>query len=412
MKEIPVINEREGSELKKAIISSLSAQGFSVRDGKILPPEDLSKENLRKLHATAVEHKISKAKGGLIQKEPYLLQHIASGHEIVPDKILPRIIEVTPGSEEELLFRYTSLHWSIPVSSGYGRRLRFLVIDEHNNKLIGIIGLGDPVFSLKPRDKWVGWTISDRKLRLKNVMDAFVLGAVPPYSFILCGKLVAMLVASDTVRHAFMRKYAGSRSVIQGDKHDGQLAMVTTVSALGRSSIYNRLRLGDRLLYRSVGFTKGSGEFHFSNSLYGKISEFVRRHCHPTAKQDQWGTGFRNRREIIRKCLSLLGLSRDWIYHGIQREVFVVPLARNTREFLCGETSHLEWYHLSETDIYEFFRDRWMLPRLSWDKRLYSWSKEDWAIWVGKENGGVQHIFRFSSNSNGQENGQEVCQTW
>jgi len=389
MEETPAINEREGAELKKAIVSSLRAQGFRVRDGKILPPKDLSKESLRKLHATAVEHRISKAKAGLVRKEPHLLGHIASGCEVVPDKISPRMIEVAPDSEEELLFRYASLHWSIPVSSGYGRRLRFLVIDEHNNKLIGIIGLGDPIFSLKPRDEWVGWSISDRKQRLKNVMDAFVLGAVPPYSFLLCGKLVAMLVVSDTVRKAFKRKYGGTRSVIQRKEHDGRLAMITTTSALGRSSIYNRLRLGDLLLYQRVGFTKGSGEFHFSNGLYRKISEFAEKHCKPTAKQERWGTGFRNRREVVRKCLPLLGLSSDWIYHGVQREVFVIPLAHNTREFLRGEHSRLLWYHLSETDIYEFFRDRWMLPRLSWDRRFYSWSKEDWAIWTEKEDGGA-----------------------
>ena len=40
-------------------------------------------------------------------------------------------------------------------------------------------------------------------MRLRNVMDAFVLGAVPPYRELLCGKLVAMLAASDEVRDAF-----------------------------------------------------------------------------------------------------------------------------------------------------------------------------------------------------------------
>jgi hypothetical protein len=297
------------------------------------------------------------------------------------------LVEVLPDSDEELLFRYASLHWSIPVSSGYGRRLRFLVIDDHNGKLIGLVGLGDPVYSLGARDEWVGWTFSDRRKRLRNVMDAFVLGAVPPYSFLLCGKLVAMLAASDTVRDAFKRKYGGARSVIRRKAHDGRLAMITTTSALGRSSVYNRLRLGARLLYQSVGFTKGSGEFHFSNGLYGAISGFAEKYCDATAKQERWGTGFRNRREVIKKCLPALGLSSDWVYHGIEREVFVIPLARNTREFLRGQHSRLMWYHQSETRIFEYFRDRWMLPRFSRDERFRSWSKDDWAIWLKKENG-------------------------
>lgn len=377
----------EGSVLRVKIIQSLRAQGFRVRNGTILPPKELSKERIRELHKTAVDHRIERARDGLFRKEKELLQRVASGNEIVPSKICPRLVEVLPDSDEELLFRYAGLHWSIPVSSGYGRRLRFLVVDEHNGKLIGLIGLGDPVYSLAPRDEWVGWTISDRKKRLANVMDAFVLGAVPPYSFLLCGKLVAMLAASDTVRDAFKRKYAGARSLIRRIAHDGRLAMITTTSALGRSSVYNRLRLRERLLYQTVGFTKGSGEFHFSNGLYGAISEFAGEHCEPTAKQEGWGIGFRNRREVIQKGLHALGLSSHWVYHGIEREVFVIPLARNTFEFLRGQHSRLMWYHQSETQIFEYFRDRWMLPRASWDEKFRSWSKDEWNIWLKKEKG-------------------------
>jgi len=379
----PVIN---GADLRDKIIRSLRAQGFRVQNGTILPPEDLSKHKVRELHRTAVEHRIERAREGLFRKETELIQHIASGNEVDPRCICPRLVEVIPDSDDELLFRYASLHWSIPVSSGYGRRLRFLVIDEHNAKLIGLIGLGDPVYSLAPRDEWVGWTFSDRKKRLRNVMDAFVLGAVPPYCFLLCGKLVAMLAASDTVRKAFLKKYGGTRSVIRRELHDARLAMVTTTSALGRSSVYNRLRLGERRLYRSVGFTKGCGEFHFSNGLYGAISAFAEEHCEPTAKQERWGTGFRNRREIVKKCLPAIGLSSDLVYHGVEREVFVVPLARNTREFLRGEHSRLRWYHSPDKDVFGYFRERWLLPRSSWDERFRSWSKDAWAIWLNSKN--------------------------
>jgi hypothetical protein len=329
----------------------------------------------------AVSHRQEEARAGLFRREADLLRRIASGRDIAPTKIRPRMIRVRPDSEDELLFRYAALHWSIPVSSGYGRRLRFLVIDEHNNKLIGLIGLGDPIYGLAARDAWIGWTSRDRKVRIANVMDAFVLGAVPPYSYLLCGKLVAMLAASDTVRNAFKRKYGGVRSLIRRSVHDGRLALITTTSALGRSSVYNRLRIGERYIYESVGYTKGSGEFHFSNGIYKAISEFAEDNRKPTAKQERWGIGFRNRREVIRKTLPAIGLSGDWIYHGIEREVFVVPLARNTREFLCRKDAHLKWHSLSVSEIFRRFRERWLLPRFAWDKRYREWSKEDWVIW-------------------------------
>src|SRR5258706_5584492 len=161
-------------------------------------------------------------------------------------------------------------------------------------------------------------------------MDAFVLGAVPPYSKLLCGKLIAMLVTSTTVRNAFEKKYRGIRSIISDQTHDGRLALITTTSALGRSSVYNRLRFRSRQLYHSVGFTKGTGEFQFSNGLYGAMSQIATQNCEASFRKERCGSGFRNRREVVKKALAELGLSTQWINHGIKREIFTVPLAKNT----------------------------------------------------------------------------------
>ena len=48
----------------------------------------------------------------------------------------PRLHLVEPDTIESKLFRYACLHWSIPVSDGYGRRLRVLILDGNNDKLI------------------------------------------------------------------------------------------------------------------------------------------------------------------------------------------------------------------------------------------------------------------------------------
>lgn len=372
-------------ELKEAILCSLEHQGFIIEGDRILPPLDLDKQRIRQLHAVAVAHRVERAREGLKRNEEKLLRRIAAGSEVVPERIFPRLIEVQAGTEDELLFRYASLHWSIPVSSGYGRRIRFLVIDEQNGKLVGIFGLGDPVFALGPRDRWIGWDADARKERLHYVMDAFVLGAVPPYSFLLAGKLVAMLVASNEVRMTFRRKYSKERpSLIRGRYLDGQLILVTTTSALGRSSLYNRITYDGRLLYHSVGFTRGSGEFHFANGLYRAIFDYVRQFSQPTAKNKNWGSGFRNRREIIQKCLAGLGLSQDWLYHGVRREVFVVPLAHNVREFLRGDHSRIHWFNQSVEELFYWFRKRWLLPRAERDQRYRNFDPESWRLWVEK----------------------------
>lgn len=371
----------EKAELRKLIIRSLKNQGFRIEKNRIELPIRIDKDGLRSLHSSAVRHRIEIAEPSLRRKEAQLLEKIACGNEIDPHRINPKLVEVKPGSQEELLFRYAGLHWAIPVSSGYGRRLRFLVVDQHNEKLIGIIGLGDPVYGLGPRDKWIGWDRATHRDMLHHVMDAFVLGAVPPYSLLLAGKLVAMLLSSSQIRLAFKGKYGGRESLIRTKKLDARLSLVTTMSALGRSSVYNRLKYNNRLMMQSVGFTRGSGEFHFSNGLYRPIADYAAANCEPTYKQENWGGGFRSKREVIKKCLSDIGLPSSWLYHGIGREVFVMPLAANTRDFLSGKQTRLRWYHDQTEELAAYCKARWIVPRSNSDHSYKSWDREKWRLW-------------------------------
>ncbi len=372
--------------LKTLITESLKKQGFELQDNQFHLPDDLDKDKIKLLHSEAVRHKIEERKKGLIRHESSLLQRFASGKEVVPDKIYPELIEVHSRSEDELLFRYASLHWSIPVSSGYGRRLRFLVVDRYTKKLIGLFGLCDPVFGLGHRDQWIGWNKEDRNERLRHVVDAYVLGAVPPYSFLLGGKLIALLTTSNEVREAFKSKYKGKASVIRERKQSGEVALITTTSALGRSSLYNRLKFGDRLAFERVGHTQGFGEFHFSNGIYDALTEYAKSHATPTASHESWGTGFRNRKEVVQKTLTELGLPQGWLNHGIKREIYVAPLATNTRPFLRGEDLKLDYYDQPVSELFNWFRRRWLLPRSERDKRYKEWEPEEWKLWMNGEN--------------------------
>ena len=190
-----------------------------------------------------------------------------------------------------------------------------------------------------------------------------------------------MLAASNQVRETFHSKYAGHSSVIRQRRLAGQLVSITTASALGRSSIYNRLTFRDRKMFHSVGFTQGSGEFHFTNGLYAALYEYAVRHCDPTAKSDLWGEGFRSRREIVKKCLPKLGLPGDWLYHGIKREVFVIPLAENAKQFLLGEETEPVWYDQPPDELFEWFRERWLLRRAEWDRRYLGFERDSFRIW-------------------------------
>ncbi len=367
--------------LRAKVLKAFREQGFELGEsGLTWSKASANKDDLRRLHAHALVYLRERARPKLKPKESLLLRYIASGSKINPMEIRPRLLVVQRGSLEELLFRYARLHWSIPVSAGYGRRLRFLVWDEYHDKLIGLIGLSDPVFALGPRDRWVGWGKEAKRRRLKNVMDAFVLGAVPPYAQILAGKLVALAVWSREVRVAFRERYGTRPSRILGEA-PGELALVTTTSAFGRSSLYNRIRFKGNLVYQSVGFTQGTGDFPFLNGLYQDLFKLVREKSQPTAKHAEWGSGFRNRREVISKALKLLDLSPNFRVHGVRREVYVVPMGSDVHAFLRGESERFYPYDYTFEDLAAYALRRWVWPRAERDPRYKAFEPESWRLW-------------------------------
>ena len=74
-------------------------------------------------------------------------------------------------------------------------------------------------------------------------MDAYVLGSVPPYNRLLGGKFIALSTISQEVREDFSNKYRGLETIIDRGKKQASLVLVTTTSALGKSSVYNRVSL-------------------------------------------------------------------------------------------------------------------------------------------------------------------------
>lgn len=371
----------EATRLRKAIRISLRSQGFAVSKDGVYFRQRKDKRSIRKRHEHAVAKQVELARRALSRHEDKLLRFIASSNEVSPSLIKPKIVQVEADSEHSRLFRYACLHWSIPISGGYGRRLRFLILDESNGKLIGLFALGDPVYSIRDRDIWVGWNPDAKAERLYHVMDAYVLGAVPPYSRLLAGKLIALAISSNEVREAFVLRYCNRRSIISGKKRRPHLALITTTSALGRSSLYNRVKYHNQLVMRSVGFTNGWGEFHFSNGVYDELSQFAGKHCVPTAKTKIWGIGFRNRRELVRKALSKLGFPEEMLNHGIKRELFVAPLALNARSFLKGKAVKPIFFNRPFAKISRFWRERWLLPRADRDSTYREFDREEWRLW-------------------------------
>jgi len=206
------------ARIKRALRRHLRQLGFGrTSSGELALPDD-SKDSLRALHHVQRQQRL-RCERRFVQREWGLLcEYFADGREVDPAKVRPRLELVHAKTWQSRLFRLASLTWSVPVSQGYGRRLRLLVWDASNAKLIGLIGLADPVFNLRARDEFVGWTLEDRRARLVNVLDAYVLGAIPPYSMLLGGKLVASLVSTAEINEIFASKYSRSRGIISRER--------------------------------------------------------------------------------------------------------------------------------------------------------------------------------------------------
>jgi hypothetical protein len=239
-----------------------------------------------------------------------------------------------------------------------------LVWDDYNAKLIGLIALGDPVFNLRVRDVEIGWTVKDREKRLVNILDAYVLGAVPPYSHLLGGKLIASLLRTKEVRDAFKSRYAKSRGIISGKRKRPSLVMITTTSALGRSSVYNRLSLNGFQILKSVGYTSGWGHFHISDDLFDCVRRFLSAQDDAYASNNRFGDGPNWRLRAVRKAFSLAGLDPNLLRHGVKREVFLCHLASNAKGVLKGSTKEPRYQKLPRVlEIGQLARERWIIPR-------------------------------------------------
>ncbi len=364
--------------LKRRVRKHLHDLGF-CRDvqGRLQPPS-LDKDAYRRFHKGQREEKLAGNLNWLIKRQASLLKWFADGRDVNPCAIKPELELIGQGTWQSDLFRMASLYWQVPVSDGYGRRMRFLVWDRGNDKLIGIFALGDAVFNQAARDSVIGWDHHRRAAALVNLMDAYVLGALPPYSHLLGGKLVASLIRSQEVREAFDARYGESVGLISGRKKRARLLAVTTTSALGRSSIYNRLQLQGRKIFEPIGFTSGWGHFHFSGRIFDELRAYLEFVGDDYAGGFEFGSGPNWRIRVVRRALERLGMDTTLARHGFVREVFLCRIAKNAEALLRGDNKRVLYGGLPRVgEVATAALDRWMIPRSERDDRYMNWRASD-----------------------------------
>jgi hypothetical protein len=242
-----------------------------------------------------------------------------------------------------------------------------------------------------------------RKIKSEHVgialADISVCGAVPPYSPLTGGKLVAMLLASPEVVLAYERRYADAESVIASSiagraivRHP-HLVMLGTTSIYGSEpNQYTRVQIpcdaiggvrGSSVRFELLGKTEGYGTFQFSDQTVDALGEAVAQFKGGKRVNSIFGEGVNPRLRKIRDGLDLFGLDSDeLLMHGHPRLVYAVPLALNFRNYMLGKATKPE-YPFSLKDpkstskaIVNWWAERWLSKRIERDDVLAGVAKE------------------------------------
>jgi len=340
-----------------------------------------NKESMRQLHELARSDEIRKH-AKFLETEGYRIIHrfFADGREVEPEKIDPVLIPVENDAQNSI-FKTARFTWSLPYSEGYGRRLKFLIFDRYNGKLIGILGLQSPVIGLKARDEYLGVNRENKMEIINKTMDIYTLGAVPPYNFLLGGKLVVLSAVSNEVRETYRKRYEGKTTEIEKNTIDGHLIMLTTTSAYGKSSIYNRVKYGGRLICQPVGYTKGQGALVLTSRFCELAREYLQSKGIVVRSGYDNGPNYKFRlAKVLAKQLKLEGIDTELVTHGVEREVYVFPLIKNLHEYVrAPDTTEPEYFDYPFSDLADYWKERYCLPRSKRNMEWQTWCKEQ--VW-------------------------------
>lgn len=370
-------------ELRQKIFDELQHLGFSFnKDGELTPPS--SKEAIRELHRPSREIELRKSQKWIEKKYPKYEHFFAHGTEIVPNQIKPKLVQVTERWQRDL-FRLARYYWSIPYSFGFGRRLRYLILDNSNQKLIGIFGLQSPPIGFPARDRLFSFPKEKKTELINQTMDIFTLGAIPPYSKLLAGKLIALSTVSNEVRQDYRSKYSDKKTEMEQRILPSHLVALTTTSAFGRSSIYNRLKFNKFSIAESIGYTKGYGNFHLQR-LYPILKSYLELQDINT--NGGYGTGPKRTWQLMRRALDKLEISTDLLKHGVKREAYLFRLIDNLEEYMEGKTTSPKYRDFPFDDLAAYWNKRWLKKRIERIDGWHTWDNRELlkSLTIGENN--------------------------
>lgn len=237
----------------------------------------------------------------------------------------------------------------------------------------------------------VGIALRQARNRLSGsaMMEIVVCGGVPPYSYLLSGKLVCLMMLSPEVTQIYEDRYSQQVSIIASQmagrpiRRPAKLVYLGTTSLYAAgSSQYNRVFLPAKTLptqeteikYSYIGHTKGYGSAHLSKETRDTLNLVENLERKYRRVNNVFGEGANPKMRQLSSGLDTLGLAQaDLLRHASPRMVYNIPLIQNVERFLLEidevpqfvispNESESEWK--SSQRIANFWLKRWAASRL------------------------------------------------
>ena len=219
-----------------------------------------------------------------------------------------------------------------------------------------------------------------------NMLEITTCGAIAPYSRILGGKLVALMMLSPRIAADYRRRYMKPSIISSQMKNypvirDNSLVYLGTTSLyVHGSSQYNRLSLPSGTIapdqeiirFHNIGQTAGFGTVQFSPDTSKAIDAYISHDDEFKEVNSIFGEGTSPKLRKLRMGLRKLGFEPEKIIqHKQHRLIYAIPLFPQARNWLLERTTELPSYVtnpkkcLQATErIVTHWRRRWLASRL------------------------------------------------
>lgn len=237
----------------------------------------------------------------------------------------------------------------------------------------------------------VGIALRQARNRLSGsaMMEIVVCGGVPPYSYLLSGKLVSLMMLSPEVAQIYEERYSRQISIIASQMAGHPICRPAKLVCLGTTSLYaagssqyNRVVLPAKTLpsqekeirYSHIGHTEGYGSAHLSKETRNTLSALENLERKYRRVNNVFGEGANPKMRQLSSGLDALGIAQaDLLRHASPRMVYNIPLIENIERFLLEideapkfitSAKAVESGCESSQRITRFWFERWAASRL------------------------------------------------